>query len=150
MKFYIQCVNFLICVLKDAWEMGLAKYNKAIPTVLVFLVSSLFHEYVLSFSFNFFFPVLLTLFGGFGLALTFLRNSENVGGNIFMWFGLISGSGILVSTYTMEFYARINCPDRQQVRNLQTHILVSLLICWLQFDYFHTSRICSLISEVII
>ncbi|CAL8147646.1 unnamed protein product [Orchesella dallaii] len=99
-------------IFKDAWEMGLAKYHKALPTILVFVISSLFHEYVLSFAFNFFFPVLLTLFGGFGLALTFVKNSDSASGNILMWLSLIAGSGILVSTYTMEFYARINCPVR--------------------------------------
>ncbi|ODN06138.1 Sterol O-acyltransferase 2 [Orchesella cincta] len=99
-------------IFKDAWEMGLAKYNKALPTILVFVISSLFHEYVLSFSFNFFFPVLLTLFGGFGLALTFVRYADSSVGNIFIWLSLMAGSGILASTYTMEFYARLNCPVR--------------------------------------
>jgi len=67
-------------------------------------------------SFNFFFPVLLFLFGGIGLALVFIKKSHNVVGNVFVWMSLIAGTGILTAAYTMEFFARINCvPPAEQV-----------------------------------
>ena len=95
---------------QDAWESGLGRKYKALPTTLVFLISSLFHEYILSFSFNFFFPVLLGLFGGFGFAFVFVRARQSAFGNILMWMALISGTGVILAAYSMEYYARINCP----------------------------------------
>ncbi|XP_035704929.1 sterol O-acyltransferase 2 isoform X2 [Folsomia candida] len=100
-------------VFKDAWESGLGRRYKVLPTTLVFLVSSVFHEYILAFSLNFFLPVLFILFGGFGFALYF-KNIEGSAGNVFMWVGLTAGTGIIVSTYSMEYFARINCPTENE------------------------------------
>ena len=41
----------------------------------------------------------------------FLTNIERRLGNIFMWLTLIMGTGMFMSLYSMEWYARINCPS---------------------------------------
>ena len=84
--------------------------NKIISTLTVFLVSAAFHEYILAFAFRFFYPVMLVMFGGFGMLLVFItKKHTKADGNIFMWLTLFIGTGMLLSLYSMEFYARINC-----------------------------------------
>ena len=84
--------------------------NRWLSTTAVFFVSAIFHEFILSFAFGFFFPVMLLVFGGVGFPLVFIRRSTNPLGNIFMWISLCLGSGFLISFYSMEYFARINCP----------------------------------------
>ncbi|XP_043525846.1 sterol O-acyltransferase 1 isoform X1 [Frieseomelitta varia] len=94
-------------IYKDVYE-TLAPGNRVLSTCAVFAISAIMHEYILSFSIRFFYPVLLVLFGGIGLMVVFVLKSA---GNIFLWLSLSSGSGILVSLYCMEYFARINCPS---------------------------------------
>ncbi|XP_063586122.1 sterol O-acyltransferase 1-like [Penaeus indicus] len=82
---------------------------RCFPMLVVFFISSVVHEYILSFAFRFFYPVLLVMFGGFGVAFMFV-NSKARQFNIFLWVTLIFGTGILMCLYSMEWYARINCP----------------------------------------
>ena len=102
----------VLLIFQDAWESGLVRKWKPFPTVLVFLASSLFHEYILMVSFNFFFPALLFFFGGFGFVFLFVGNKkENSAlGNFLVWMALISGTGIIIACYAMEVFARRNCP----------------------------------------
>lgn len=92
-------------VYKDMYEI-VAPRNKILATYAVFFVSSIFHEYILAFVFHFFYPVMLIMFGGLGFVLVFNRRST---GNVFMWTSLCIGNGIMVSFYSIEYYARINC-----------------------------------------
>ncbi|XP_046419623.1 sterol O-acyltransferase 1 isoform X2 [Neodiprion fabricii] len=97
-------------IYKDIYEI-IAPRNKMLSTFMVFSVSAIFHEYILAFAFRFFYPVLLVMFGGIGLILVFLtRKNEQAGGNVFMWLTLCMGTGMILSLYSMEYYARINCP----------------------------------------
>ncbi|MPC27542.1 Sterol O-acyltransferase 1 [Portunus trituberculatus] len=82
---------------------------RCFPMMVVFFISSVVHEYILSFAFRFFYPVLLIMFGGFGVAFMFV-NSKARQFNIFLWVTLIFGTGIIMCLYSMEWYARINCP----------------------------------------
>lgn len=82
--------------------------NKTLSVCMVFAISSIIHEYILSFSIRFFYPVLLLLFGVVGLTVVFVLKSA---GNVFLWFSLSVGNGVLVSLYCMEYFARINCPS---------------------------------------
>lgn len=82
---------------------------RCLPMLVVFFISSVVHEYILAFAFRFFYPVLLVMFGGFGVAFMFV-NSKARQFNIFLWVTLIFGTGILMCLYSMEWYARINCP----------------------------------------
>nr|XP_053650291.1 LOW QUALITY PROTEIN: sterol O-acyltransferase 1-like [Cherax quadricarinatus] len=82
---------------------------RCFPMLVVFFISSVVHEYIFAFAFKFFYPVLLIMFGGFGVAFMFV-NSNARQFNIFLWVTLILGTGILMCLYSMEWYARINCP----------------------------------------
>ncbi|XP_033220386.1 sterol O-acyltransferase 1 [Belonocnema kinseyi] len=96
-------------IYKDMYEI-ITRKNKFLSTLTVFLVSAGFHEYILAFAFRFFYPVMLVMFGGFGMMFVFItRKNTKSNGNIFLWLTLCSGSGIMLSLYSMEFYARINC-----------------------------------------
>ncbi|KAK3862846.1 hypothetical protein Pcinc_031319 [Petrolisthes cinctipes] len=87
---------------------GCAKL-RCLPMLVVFFISSIVHEYILAFAFRFFYPVLLVMFGGFGVAFMFVHGKARHF-NIFLWVTLIFGTGILMCLYSMEWYARINCP----------------------------------------
>jgi len=77
----------------------------------VFLLSALFHEYILCISFGFFYPVLFVMFAGAGFGFIFLPNKGAPrSGNIFMWVALFIGNGLLMTLYSMEWYARQACP----------------------------------------
>ncbi|KAL6424093.1 hypothetical protein ACFW04_009763 [Cataglyphis niger] len=94
-------------IYKDMYEIVLPQ-NKTVATIAVFLVSAIFHEYVLAFAFRFFCPVMLVLFGGLGLSLVYLGKIAS--SNIFMWFSFCLGNGVMFTLYTMEYYSRLNCP----------------------------------------
>ncbi|XP_013786332.1 sterol O-acyltransferase 1-like [Limulus polyphemus] len=81
------------------------------PMFTVFLLSAVIHEYIVTFSFKFFYPVLFVQFGGFGVIFVFLTNKRKAQSwNIFMWLALFVGTGLLMCLYSMEWYARRNCP----------------------------------------
>lgn len=92
-------------IYRDMYE-TVSPLNKVLATYAVFFVSSIFHEYILAFTFRFFYPVMLIMFGGLGFVLMFNKRST---GNIFMWTSLCMGNGIIISLYAMEYYARKNC-----------------------------------------
>ncbi|EFX89584.1 hypothetical protein DAPPUDRAFT_40502 [Daphnia pulex] len=92
-------------VYKDVYEL-FGRRNRLIPTLVVFLISSIVHEYIISFTFHCFYPVLLLMFG---VLFSFVTNVDPRLGNIFMWLTLFIGTGLCMSLYSMEWYARINC-----------------------------------------
>ncbi|RLU20363.1 hypothetical protein DMN91_006971 [Ooceraea biroi] len=83
------------------------KRNKNLATFAVFFVSAVFHEYIIAFTFHFFYPVMFVLFGGFGFAFIFV--GKIVRSNTFMWLSFCLGNGIMMSLYSIECYARANC-----------------------------------------
>lgn len=85
--------------------------TRLMPKIVVFTVSAAVHEYILAFTFRFFYPILFILFGNVGVFFIFLtdKRKERVW-NVFMWVALFIGMGFLMSLYSMEYYARINCP----------------------------------------
>lgn len=52
-------------VYKDIYELC-GRRNRVIPMLIVFFISSIFHEYIITFTFRSFYPILLLMFGGFG------------------------------------------------------------------------------------
>jgi len=88
--------------------------NRQVATVTVFLLSAIVHEYVLMFAFRFFYPMLLFVFGVFGLSFVFLKPKKhgNVSQvwNVFMWITLIVGNGLLMCLYSQEWFATQICP----------------------------------------
>lgn len=106
-------------VYKDLYEI-VTRRNRVISQLLVFSLSALFHEYILGFTFKFFYPILFFEFQGAGVLLIFLTKKEHKDfGNIFMWLALAMGMGILFGLYHMEVYARKNCDyDKDDFMNL--------------------------------
>ncbi|XP_072763607.1 sterol O-acyltransferase 1 [Anoplolepis gracilipes] len=94
-------------IYKDMYEIVVPR-NRSLAAFTVFFVSAAFHEYVLAFAFRFFYPMMFVLFAGFGFLFTFVGKIAT--SNVFMWLTFCIGNGILFSTYSMEYYARINCP----------------------------------------
>ncbi|XP_005102293.1 sterol O-acyltransferase 1 isoform X1 [Aplysia californica] len=85
--------------------------NRAGAMACVFLISAVFHEYILTVTFKFFYPVLFIMFAGAGFGFIFLTDKgSNRSWNVFMWVALFIGNGMLMCLYSMEFYARQNCP----------------------------------------
>ncbi|KAH8280985.1 hypothetical protein KR054_006385 [Drosophila jambulina] len=84
--------------------------SKLGASLAVFMISAVVHEQVLGFALQMFFPVMFFFFGIVGVSLVFLmRSAPKVLGNVFLWFSLISGNGMLMSLYAMEHYAKRNC-----------------------------------------
>ena len=72
----------------------------------VFIFSALIHELVLAISMQFFYPILLVLFGGPGVIYTFFSRRELRVLNIFVWSMFFAGNGIIVVFYSWEYFAR--------------------------------------------
>ncbi|XP_022901410.1 sterol O-acyltransferase 1-like [Onthophagus taurus] len=82
--------------------------NKVIPKIMVFLVSAIVHEYILTVITQQFFPFLFVNFFIFGMIFSFL-NTKHIVYNILFLYGLSFGFSLNVSFYTMESFARKNC-----------------------------------------
>ncbi|EFA09716.1 sterol O-acyltransferase 1 [Tribolium castaneum] len=76
----------------------------------VFLISAIVHEWILTFMFGFFFPLLFVEFLVFGSIFNFLGAPKTPLFNILFWYSLCLGVATLVTMYGIEFYARINAP----------------------------------------
>ncbi|KAH9360735.1 hypothetical protein HPB48_020214 [Haemaphysalis longicornis] len=97
-------------VYRDAYK--LFNYNKKRAMLVVFFLSALVHEYILALSYRFFFPVILVVYGTFGVGLMFATKKKTAHfWNVFLWITLISGWGMILIFYTVEYYSRINCPS---------------------------------------
>ncbi|XP_011300924.1 sterol O-acyltransferase 1-like [Fopius arisanus] len=94
---------------KDFYEI-IVPGNKHVATCAVFVISAVFHEYILSVSFRLFHPMLFLLFGGVGYPLVYItRKTSTNFGNLFLWLLLSFGNGLLLTFYSMEYFARLNC-----------------------------------------
>ncbi|KFM66482.1 hypothetical protein X975_13413, partial [Stegodyphus mimosarum] len=84
--------------------------SRSVSLVLVFIVSAIVHEYIISLSLGFFYPALLVVYSTLGVFFVFLTKKRTAQlWNTFMWTMLFFGWGLLVSLYTAEWYARANC-----------------------------------------
>lgn len=88
----------------------MGKRYKAISQFIVFVLSAIFHEYVLTLSFRFFYPVLCTMFGAVGFLFMFVKPTKHSNfWNFMLWTSLMIGLGTLMCLYSIEWYARQNC-----------------------------------------
>ncbi|XP_014213176.1 sterol O-acyltransferase 1 [Copidosoma floridanum] len=102
--------------------------SKIISTVAVFFISAVVHEYIIGFALRFVYPVMTFMFGGIGLLVLFVtRNFPKMAGNMFVWFSIITGNGIMITLYSMEYYARLRCPPYND--KLQDLLLPRSWIC---------------------
>ncbi|KAL6424097.1 hypothetical protein ACFW04_009764 [Cataglyphis niger] len=89
-------------IYKDMYEI-VVPHNKPLATFTVFFVSSICHDYVFTFAFRFFYPLMLIVFGSTGFI--FFSNISN----IIIWMTFCICNSILVNLYAIEYYARYNC-----------------------------------------
>ncbi|XP_064458466.1 sterol O-acyltransferase 1-like [Ornithodoros turicata] len=86
--------------------------SKRAAMLVVFMLSAIVHEYILAVAYGFFFPVILVVFGTLGVGFVFVTKKKTGHvWNVFLWITLIAGWGIILVFYTVEFYARLNCPQ---------------------------------------
>ncbi|GIY64224.1 sterol O-acyltransferase 1 [Caerostris darwini] len=79
--------------------------------LVVFMISAIIHEYILALCFKFVFPLLFIMFSTFGVILVFItRRRTSSFWNVFLWGSMFQGWGLLTVFYSLEWYARINCP----------------------------------------
>ncbi|UYV79621.1 SOAT1 [Cordylochernes scorpioides] len=101
--------------------------SKRMAMHMVFFISAVVHEYILAFSFKFFYPVLYVLFAIMGsefstsltgplspvLAAMFIfvteKGNKTRGWNVFMWLTFFLGNALMCCLYCMEWFARLNC-----------------------------------------
>ncbi|KAK9407358.1 sterol O-acyltransferase 2-like [Crotalus adamanteus] len=84
--------------------------------LIVFLLSAVVHEYLLTLAFSMFFPVMFVLFTTIGVLLNFVLNDKrkNPLWNIIIWIGLILGTTTVFSLYSQEWFARAHCPLKKK------------------------------------
>lgn len=109
-------------IYKDFYE-NVFVGNKVASKLAVFFISAVFHEYIITFTLQFFFPVLFCQFFIFGVLFTFV-NKETSAGNIFMWITLELGYSMFLSLYSIELNARSNC--QQEITSLNYFVPVFL------------------------
>ncbi|MFH4974081.1 hypothetical protein AB6A40_000790 [Gnathostoma spinigerum] len=82
-----------------------------IAQTAVFFLSAAFHEYWFGVSLRMFYPVMFTLYFVFGGLFFFVSKFIKPGRlwNTTMWLNLLIGTGMFVSFYSQEWYARRRC-----------------------------------------
>lgn len=87
------------------------KYRLVSLYTVIFL-SACVHEYILAIAFGYFYPVLFLQFAilGFISMLILPQRTSNNAFNVFIWSSLFVGFGMQMCLYSIEWYARQNCP----------------------------------------
>ncbi|RWR99330.1 sterol O-acyltransferase 1-like protein, partial [Dinothrombium tinctorium] len=104
--------------------------KKWIAALSTFMVSAIYHEYIMALTLGFVFPLLFILFST-GIIMFFLTqrlDKEHVGGNTFLFASFYIGYSLFVMFYPMEWYSRINCPQVFESQLLDK-IVPRLLTC---------------------
>ena len=96
-------------IYKDFYHTIVPK-NKVVAKLAVFLISALFHEWILTNVLRLFFPVQFIQFFIAGAVLALLNILDLPVGNLVVWYLIVFGSGMQVNLYTLEIFARENCP----------------------------------------
>jgi sterol O-acyltransferase len=96
-------------IYKDMYEIVVPK-SKVVAKLAVFLISAVIHEWILSNVLKLFLPIQFTQFFIAGAVLALLNMLDLPVGNLLVWYLIVFGSGIQVNLYTLEFFARGNCP----------------------------------------
>ncbi|KAH7723521.1 Protein MBOA-1 [Aphelenchoides avenae] len=100
-------------VYRDVATLIGGKRGLKVAQTVVFFLSAAFHEYWFGISLRLFYPVMFTLYfilGGIFFSLSRLIKVSYIW-NIAMWFNLLIGTGMFVSSYALEWYARQRCPQ---------------------------------------
>uniref|UniRef100_A0A7E4UU79 O-acyltransferase n=1 Tax=Panagrellus redivivus TaxID=6233 RepID=A0A7E4UU79_PANRE len=98
-------------IYKDLAQLIGGKRGLKIAQAVVFFTSSLFHEYWFGVSLRLFYPIMFVLYfiiGGVFFSISRLI-TKPYAWNIAMFFNLLIGTGMFVSCYASEWYARQRC-----------------------------------------
>ncbi|XP_046988183.1 sterol O-acyltransferase 2-like [Schistocerca americana] len=104
------------------------------PLLAVFLLSAAVHEYIVTYTFGFFYPTLFVAFGICSVGLVFVTHDQLRGGNVMLWLQLMVGTGLLVSAHLMEWEARRRCPPAvvstlSYMAHTVTHLHINVHVC---------------------
>uniref|UniRef100_A0A670ZN44 O-acyltransferase n=1 Tax=Pseudonaja textilis TaxID=8673 RepID=A0A670ZN44_PSETE len=94
------------------WLIG--ERARAGAMLIVFLLSAISHEYILTFSFGFFYPVFFVIYT---YLLDYKMHEEQRKGpvwNTIIWICLPLGLGIFLSLYCQEWFAHVHCPLKEK------------------------------------
>ena len=94
-------------VYMDILKFSKGKLSRNNCQLLTFLISAFIHEWILTYSIGFFYPMLFLIFTGPGIFL--IRNTRNQKSkqfNIAFWILMFFGDGLLMVLYSREYYAR--------------------------------------------
>jgi sterol O-acyltransferase len=88
----------------------LGKNNRILCQFLILLLSAIFHEYLITLTLGFFYPIMFPMFAAFGFGFMLIKCDKNSNlGNFLTWLSLQIGFGIQISLYSIEYYVRLNC-----------------------------------------
>jgi sterol O-acyltransferase len=98
-------------IYRDCHKLLGVKYRLVSMYAVIFL-SACVHEYILALAFGYFYPILFLQFAilGFISMLILPQRTQNIAFNIFIWTSLFVGLGMQMCLYSIEWYARQNCP----------------------------------------
>ncbi|XP_058026980.1 sterol O-acyltransferase 2-like [Ahaetulla prasina] len=84
--------------------------------LIAFLSSAVFHEYMVTLTFGFFYPVLFVLFAMTGVFFNFVLNDKRKGPvwNTIIWICLLLGTATFLSLYCRELFAQVHCPLKEK------------------------------------
>ena len=106
-KWNIIVHEWLHCyVYNDTVRFSLGKIGSGGAKFMVFFISAVVHEIIISCVVKFFFPILLFMFGGIGVFFMAINKSNNRMMGIVFWVTIITGNGLLIALYCLEFYTR--------------------------------------------
>ncbi|CAH8638194.1 unnamed protein product [Heterobilharzia americana] len=87
----------------------LGNQSRTLAATVVFWLSAAVHEYILMICLRYCLPVLFLFFVVGGYVLFFIQGSGR-SWNVAIWIALFVGWGQMICLYSMEWYARKNCP----------------------------------------
>ena len=93
-------------VYQDLLRFTKGKSSQIFCFFMVFIISALIHELILAISMQFFYPILLVMFGGPGVIYTFFSRKDARLLNVFVWSMFLVGNGLLIVFYSWEHFAR--------------------------------------------
>ncbi|CAF0965925.1 unnamed protein product [Adineta steineri] len=98
-------------VYRDCHKLFGIKYRLVSMYAVIFL-SACVHEYIIALAFGYFYPILFIQFAvlGFISMLILPQRTQNNAFNVFIWASLFVGLGMQMCLYSIEWYARLNCP----------------------------------------
>lgn len=115
--------------------------SRAFSMFLVFLISAIMHEYIIAMILGFLYPIMFGLMITFGVWVVHLtRGRTSDLWNVFIWWGVCCGWGVMFVLYSSEYYSRRNCPSSHT--GLMDFIVPRSWSCqWLQIPFLQGNSV---------